>query len=57
MPGLHPHEVCLILSCLIVVVFLCVYYYVEFYLEKPKVEKFAKLAIGSYHTSWCRDLD
>lgn len=53
--SLHPHEICLIASVVFLLLIFVVYYYFEFLAEHPKV--YEKLAIGSYHTSWCRDLD
>lgn len=48
-------EICLLTAVVFLLVVFLIYLYVEFIVPKPVV--YEKPAIGSYHTSWCRDLN
>lgn len=56
--GLMPvcsREICLLATVVFLLVVFLIYLYVEFVVPKPVV--YEKHIIGSYHTSWCRDLN
>lgn len=48
-------EICLLATVVFLLVVFLIYLYVEFVVPKPVV--YEKHIIGSYHTSWCRDLN
>lgn len=51
---LSSDEVCLIVSLVAVLLLFGIYLYFD---SQPEPVVYQKPAIGSYHTSWCRDLD